>query len=146
MFENLKNTIDNIRGKVGGLSENETITLDVIIAGSMDPETTGDFSLRDFRDLWGVQFDGETLKKRSERKQKFLDGDLGALVDESKWDGSGNWWDDDAIDLFRSFYRLPSPAVYVDCSGRKVHFKNFKGEPEYDFLCGLTVKSMSILC
>ena len=74
-------------------------------------------------------------------KDDFLEGDLGALVMDSKWDASGNKWDEDDISLFRSFYQLPSPAVYLDHTGRKVHFKDFDGVKQYDFLYGVNPKS-----
>ena len=94
-----------------------------------------------FRDTWGVQFDFVTLKNRLERKLQFEAGDLGALVDESKWENSGHAWDDDAIELFRSFYELPSPAIYLDTLGRKVSFTNFDDKKDYDFLYGINCQS-----
>ena len=141
LFNNLKAKVDAIRSKKGGYTKNEGITLDVIIAGSMGPETLADMTVRGFRAAWGVQFDGATLNKRRERALKFDEGFLGALIDDTKWEGSGKYWDDEAISLFRTFYQLPSPAVYLDTSGRKVNFKNFMGESEYDFLYGLNPKS-----
>ena len=65
-------------------------------------------------------------------------------MDNSKWEGSGNKWNSEAIDLFRSFYKLPSPAIYLDATGRKVNFKNFNGEEEYDFLYGITSQSTNV--
>ena len=91
--------------------------------------------------LGGIQFDYSTLQKRLQRKIDFEEGDLGALVDTSKWETSGHAWDDEAIDLFRSFYVLPSPAVYLDTTGRKVSYTNFDGDEEYDFLYGLNPQS-----
>ena len=111
----------------------------------MGPNTFVNSTYNDFRNDWGgISFDHGTLKKRFQRKIEFEEGDLGALVDTTKWETSGNAWDDDAIDLFRSFYVLPSPAVYLDNTGRKVHYTNFEGEKEYDFLYGLNPKSTSV--
>ena len=110
----------------------------------MDPEILDKMTIRGFRDEWGVQFDHDTLLSRLERKRSFMDGDLDALIDHEKWKGSGNSWDDDAINLFRDFYRLPSPAVYVDNTGRKVNFTDFEGKKEYDFLFGINMKSTLI--
>ena len=146
LFRELKSTVDSIRKKEGGYSEHEAMTLDVIIAGSMSPtifDKTNDnsWTQNEFRTVWGVQFDHETMLKRLTRKQNFVMGDLGGLVDDTKWHNSGNWWNDDAIKLFRSFYELPSPAVYLDHTGRKVSFTNFDGDREYDFLYGINPKS-----
>ena len=107
----------------------------------MTETTLDDMTIRWFRDHFGIEFDFNTLKRRLDRKMKFDQGDLGALIDDSKWDDSGNWWSDDAIHLFRKFYQIPSPAVYIDHTGRKIHFTNFDGEDEYDFLYGLNPKS-----
>ena len=107
----------------------------------MDPEILDKMTIRGFRDAWGVEFDHVTLKKRINRKIQFEAGDMGALVDHTKWEGSGNAWDDEAINLFRDFYALPSPAVYLDHTGRKVDFKNFDGKDEYGFLYGINTKS-----
>ena len=109
----------------------------------MSSDTFVNNTYNDFRNDWGgIGFDHGTLKKRFERKLAFGSGDLGALVDTSKWENSGNAWDAEAIDLFRSFYVIPSPAVYLDSTGRKVHFTNFDGEKEYDFLYGINPKSI----
>jgi len=107
----------------------------------MSPQTFEHGSYNDFRKDWGVEFDHNTLKKRLERKGKFLEGDHDALIDDSKWENSGNKWNDEAIDLFRSFYKLPSPAVYLDTTGRKIPFNDFDGKKEYDLLYGITPKS-----
>ena len=141
-WEEIKSTAKKISSKRGGKSEAEGITLDIIVAGSMSPDIFETTSYRDFRNDWGgIAFDYDTLNKRLERKIEFENGDLGALVDFGKWEESGNAWDEDAIDLFRSFYVLPSPAVYLDHTGRKVNFTNFDGEKEYDFLYGINPKS-----
>ena len=107
----------------------------------MSPQTFVNNTYNNFRGDWGVEFDFTTLRKRFDRKMEVLEGDLGALVDTSKWETSGNVWDDESISLFRNFYQLPSPAVYLDHTGRKVNFTNFDGEKEYDFLYGLNPKS-----
>ena len=138
----LKDTVHKISSKRRGFSEPESITLDVIIGGSMSPTTFIDATYDDFRNDWGVQFDYGTLQRRMRRKQLVLEGDLGGLVDMNKWDDSGNKWNTEAIKLFRSFYVLPSPAIYLDHTGRKVNFTNFDGEPEYDFLYGINPKSI----
>lgn len=146
LFTELKNTVDSIRKKDGGFTENEAISMDVIISGSMSPTMfDDDWTHDEFRNVWGVQFDHKTLKKRLGRKLHFTEGDLSALVDDTKWSNSGNWWDDEAIELFRGFYKLPSPAVYVDHTGRKISFTNLDGETEYDFLFGINPKSNLIL-
>ena len=134
--------MNKISSKIGGYTENEAKTLDVIITGSMSPHTFENGSYNDFRNDWGVEFDYNTLQKRMERKKDFLDGNYGALVDDSKWENSGNKWNSEAIDLFRNFYKLPSPAVYLDTSGRKVNFTNFDGKKDYDLLYGITPKSI----
>ena len=108
----------------------------------MSSTTFENTSYVDFRDDWGgIQFDYSTLQRRLGLKNDFSNGDLGALVTDSKWDGSGNKWDEDAISLFRSFYKLPSPAVYIDHTGRKVHFYDFDGVKQYDQLYGVNPKS-----
>ena len=118
------------------------MSIDVLVAGSLSPDTFDTITYNDFRNDWGgIQFDYDTLNKRLERKIEFENGNLGALVDFEKWEDSGNSWDEDAIALFRNFYVLPSPAVYLDHTGRKVNFKNFEGEEEYDFLYGINPKS-----
>ena len=142
LFDELKSTVDTLRAKEGGSSEHEAITMDVIISGSMSPKMFESMTHNDFRGLWGVQFDYKTTMKRLNTKIHFTEGELGALIDDSKWHNSGNWWHDEAIELFRSFYRLPSPAVYLDSTGRKVNFKNFEGKKEYDFLYGIHPKGM----
>lgn len=144
LFDELKSTVDSLKSKKGGLSEREAKSLDVIISGSMSPKIFESMTYNDFRGVWNVQFDYKTLKKRLARKINFLEGELGALIDDQKWHNSGNWWDDDAIELFRDFYRIPSPAVYLDHTGRKVSFTNFEGKKEYDFLYGLNPKSTKI--
>ena len=145
LMEELKSTVNIISSKDGGYTETEAITLDVIIAGSMSPTTFDNTTYRGFRDDWGgIQFDYNTLQKRLNRKQSFLDGNLGGLVDMTKWDGSGNKWDSEAIDLFRSFYKLPSPAVYLDHTGRKVKFNDFNGDEQFEFLYGINPKSIII--
>ena len=112
------------------------------MAGSLSPDTFDTTTYNDFRNDWGgIQFDYDTLNKRLERKIEFENGNIGALVDFEKWEDSGNSWDEDAIALFRNFYVLPSPAVYLDHTGRKVNFTNFEGEKEYDFLYGINPKS-----
>lgn len=141
LFEELKSTVHKISSKQGGKTNNESITLDILISGSMSPTTFETQTYDDFRHTWGVQFDFNTLKRRLERKLEFEGGDLGALVDESKWENSGHAWDDDAIDLFRSFYELPSPAIYLDTLGRKVNFTNFDDQKDYDFLYGINCQS-----
>jgi len=141
-WEEIKSTVKKLSSKRGGKSEAEGITLDVLVAGSMSPDIFETGSYRDFRNDWGeIGFDYNTLNKRLNRKIEFENGDLGALVDFNKWDGSGNYWDEEAITLFRNFYYLPSPAVYLDHTGRKVNFTNFEGEKEYDFLFGINPKS-----
>ena len=111
----------------------------------MSPDTFVNNTYNDFRNDWGeISFAHGTLKKRFERKMAFESGDLGALVDTSKWENSGHAWDKEAIDLFREFYVIPSPAVYLDSTGRKVHFTNFEGEKEYDFLYGINPKSIHL--
>ena len=139
--DEIKNTVCKLGSKVGGLTESEAITMDVLISSSMTETTLDDMTIRGFRDHFGIEFDFNTLKRRLDRKMKFDQGDLGALIDDSKWDDSGNWWSDEAIGLFRKFYQLPSPAVYIDHTGRKIHFTNFDGEDEYDFMYGLNPKS-----
>ena len=74
---------------------------------------------------------------RLERKSHFDGGDIGALIDDIKWKNSGHWWNDDAIELFRSFYSLSSPTVYLDHTGRKISYINFDGKREYDFVYGI---------
>ena len=109
----------------------------------MSPDTFTDSSYKEFGLDWGGRkFDHKTLKRRLDLKTEFLAGDLGALVNNNKWESSGNKWGDDAILLMRKFYELPSPAVYLDNTGRKINFKNFNGDPEYDFLYGLNPKSI----
>ena len=141
-WEEIKSTVKKISSKRGGKTETEAICLDVLVGGSLSPDTFDNTSYEDFRNDWGgIQFDYGTLQKRLQRKVDFEAGDLGALVDTSKWETSGNAWDGEAIDLFRMFYQLPSPAVYLDHTGRKVNYTNFEGEKEYDFLYGLNPKS-----
>ena len=141
-WEEIKSTVQKLSSKRGGKSETRAISLDVLVGGSLSPDTFDNTSYVDFRNDWGgIQFDYSTFQKRLERKMDFNDGDLGALVDTSKWEGSGHAWDDEAIDLFRSFFVLPSPAVYLDTSGRKVNFTDFDGHEEYDFLFGLNPQS-----
>ena len=128
---------------LGERTETEAISLDVLVSGSMSPDTFVNNTYNEFRNDWGgIAFDHCTLKKRLDRKLEFEAGDMGALVDTSKWETSGNAWDDNAIALFRKFYQLPSPAVYLDNTGRKVHYTNFDGEKEYNFLYGLNPKSI----
>ena len=141
LFHELKQTVSAISCKRGGKTEKESITLDCIISGSMSPTTFDDTTYREFRQDWGSQFDFETLRRRFDAKVEFDAGNLDALVDFTKWEGSGHNWDDEAIDLFRSFYQLPSPAVYLDHTGRKVNFKDFDGKDQYEFLHGLNPKS-----
>ena len=121
--------------------------MDVLVGGSLSPDIFDTTTYIDFRNDWGgIQFDYETLNKRLERKVQFENGNLGALVDFNKWEDSGNAWSEDAISLFRDFYTLPSPAVYLDNTGRKVNFTNFEGEKEYDFLYGINPKSNFEIC
>ena len=141
-WEEIKSTVKQISSKPGGKTEVEAISLDVLVSGSMSSDTFVNNTYNEFRHDWGIAFDHCTLKKRLDRKLEFEAGDLGALVDTSKWETSGNAWDEEAIDLFRKFYQLPSPAVYLDHTGRKVHFTNFDGEKEYDFMYGLNPKSI----
>lgn len=144
LFNELKNTVNIISSKKGGYTETEAITLDVIVGGSLSPTTFENTTYNAFREDWGVQFNYNTLQKRLERKKSFLEGNLGGLVDMTKWDGSGNKWDSEAIDLFRSFYKFPSPAIYVDHTGRKVKFTDFNGEEQYELLFGINPKSTYI--
>ena len=146
-WEEIKNTAKKISSKRGGKTEMEAISMDVLVGGSLSPDIFDTTTYNDFRNDWGgIQFDYETLNKRLERKVQFENGNLGALVDFNKWEDSGNAWSEDAISLFRDFYTLPSPAVYLDNTGRKVNFTNFEGEKEYDFLYGINPKSNFEIC
>ena len=60
-FTELKSTVNKISSKQGGYTENEVISLDVIVTGSMSPTTFQNGTYDDFRSDWGVQFDYNTL-------------------------------------------------------------------------------------
>ena len=76
------------------------------------------------------------MKFRYDRLGSYLNGTSDGLIDESKYDGSGWHWPEEAVDLFKDWWadRGEDAAIYIDQLGRKLSFKDYEGDWQYDFM------------
>ena len=95
------------------------------------------------RCLYGVQFNWSTTKtgenSRYERLESFKLGDSDSLISDDKYAGSGWYWPEKAVNLFKKWWSdyNESGAIYVDQLGRKVNWTDYDGVDHYTFLYGV---------
>ena len=117
-------------------------TMDVLVSASMG---WGDdfLGVEATRSLYGVCFDWGTMKtnenSRYERLGAFKSGATDGLISDDKYEGSGWYWPEEALKLFKNWWSdySESGSIYVDQLGRKVNYTDYDGVDHYDFLYGV---------
>ena len=106
----------------------------------------GSYSVREFRDVMEVNYNGSSVKNYSKCKAELENGNLDSMVNISKYGASGRHWSTEAIKLFRSFWteRDENPSIYRDNEGRKLNYKDFNGKWQYGPLYGVVPQSITL--